>query len=113
MSHGSQARSRRTVSDWLVQPLESRTLLSQAGAAATAPAQAEVGSIAGQVSTTTILQASTQAAARRPTVTLTATVTAPEHQPSREHGGGAILRHPRPLTRPWASLSPTVGGWRR
>ena len=75
MSHGAQVRSRRTVSDWLVQPLESRTLLSQAGVPSTA--QAEVGSIAGQVGTTTILQASTQASARRPTVTLTATVTAP------------------------------------
>jgi hypothetical protein len=71
-----------------VQPLEARTLLSQAGVPSSASAQAELASIAGAVGTTTILQADTQASVRRPTVTLTATVTAPAI--SRPVGVGAV-----------------------
>jgi hypothetical protein len=77
MSHGAQGRRRRAAGGWVVEPLEGRVMLSRASAPSILAAPAEVASTAGQQRTTTTLQALTQANARRPSVTLTATVAAP------------------------------------
>ena len=74
MSHGERGSRRRAASDWLVQPLEGRVLLSQAGVPSAAPASGEVAPTAAQEPTATVLQAATQTSASRPTVSLTATV---------------------------------------
>jgi hypothetical protein len=77
MSHGVDRKRRRAVSDWVVQPLEGRVLLSQAGGTATATPTAQVAPNPNLLRTTTTLQASTQISASRPSVTLVATVNAP------------------------------------
>jgi hypothetical protein len=65
------------VSDWVVQSLEGRVLPSQPGGIATAVPPAQVASNPNLLRTTTTLQASTQLAAPRESVTLVATVNAP------------------------------------
>src|SRR5262249_42420455 len=73
MSHGVDGKRRRAVSDWAVEPLEGRVLLSHAGqAVATAPSS-EVASML-LAPTATSLQASTQTKGLQPSVTLVATV---------------------------------------
>jgi hypothetical protein len=61
----------------MVQPLEGRVMLSSAAAPSTVTGPAEVASGAAQLRTTTSLRAATLVKARRPSVTLTASVQAP------------------------------------
>lgn len=77
MPHGQRGKRRRAGSDWAVQPLEGRVLLSQSGARPPSASTADVGASGAHLRTTTKLQASTQVAGRRPSVTLIANVSAP------------------------------------
>jgi hypothetical protein len=76
MSHGLHGK-RRAGSDWSVQPLEGRVLLSRAGVPSTKSPSAEVASSPGLQRTATYLQASSQTNAVHPSVKLIATVEAP------------------------------------
>jgi hypothetical protein len=73
MSHGVDGKRRRAVSDWAVETLEGRVLLSQAGRTAAGVLAVEVASMQ-LTATTTSLQASTQTKGPRTSVTLVATV---------------------------------------
>jgi hypothetical protein len=73
MSHGVDGKRRRAVSDWVVETLEGRVLLSQAGSTLTTEPASEVAST-HLVSTSTSLQASTLTKGPRTSVTLVATV---------------------------------------
>ena len=77
MSQVVHGKRRRAVSDWMVQPLEGRVMLSAAAAPSSVAGPAEVASDAARLRTTTSLQAATLVTAQRPSVTLTARVQAP------------------------------------
>lgn len=98
MSRGVDRKRRRAVSDWVVQPLEGRVLLSglsglqgllnQAGLGSPTPTSTSHASHTGPAATTIFFESSTQPAVRHPSVTLTATVTAPSL--SRPVGVGLV-----------------------
>jgi hypothetical protein len=73
MPHGVDAKRRRAVSDWAVETLEGRALLSHAGPAGAAVPAAQVAS-ASLVPTATSLEASTLTKGPRTTVTFVASV---------------------------------------
>jgi hypothetical protein len=74
MSHRMDRKHRRAASDWVLQTLEGRILLSQARATATAAASALIAPAPNQRITSTSLHASTQTTSARQTVTLVAIV---------------------------------------
>lgn len=82
MSHGAVGKRRRAVSDWVVEALEGRTLLSQASPAVGGASALEKTPAAPKLlATTTSLQAATAQAGPRTTVTLVAKVlTAPDRK---------------------------------
>jgi hypothetical protein len=73
MSHGADRKRRRTSSDWVVEALEGRTLLSQASPTVPAAPVSGIGSTQ-LVATATSLTASTHTKGPRTTVTLVGSV---------------------------------------